>query len=113
MSGKFWGGRFKEETNALVDRFNASIDFDRRLYEQDTQVAITALGYLAEDRAVPGRYLLRDQPQPGGKVAALGECFSTTNRGHHCAGDDRPDTGHAHQPLAVVVSTRDGFDLAR
>jgi hypothetical protein len=35
------------------------------------QVAITALRYLAEDRAVPGRDLLRNEPQPSGKVAAF------------------------------------------
>jgi argininosuccinate lyase len=35
MSGKVWGGRFKEDADALVDAFNASIDFDQRLYEQD------------------------------------------------------------------------------
>jgi hypothetical protein len=42
-----------------------------RLDEQDTQVAIAALGYLAEDGAVAGRDLLGDEPQPGGEVAAF------------------------------------------
>ena len=32
---KLWGGRFNEPTNALVHRFNASIDFDVRLYDED------------------------------------------------------------------------------
>lgn len=35
--GKIWGGRFREETDALVNRFNASIGFDRRLYAQDIE----------------------------------------------------------------------------
>lgn len=48
MSGKFWGGRFKEETNALVDRFNASIDFDRRLYEQDIKGSMAHCRMLGE-----------------------------------------------------------------
>src|SRR5215510_6563566 len=39
-----------------------------RLDEQDTQVAIAALGYLAEDGAVAGRDLLGDEPQPGGEA---------------------------------------------
>ncbi|MCP4668227.1 MAG: argininosuccinate lyase, partial [Deltaproteobacteria bacterium] len=36
-TGKIWGGRFREETDALVNRFNASIGFDRRLYAQDIE----------------------------------------------------------------------------
>jgi argininosuccinate lyase len=30
-----WGGRFSQKTDKKVDDFNASIDFDRRLYKQD------------------------------------------------------------------------------
>ncbi|WP_426415154.1 argininosuccinate lyase [Aestuariirhabdus sp. LZHN29] len=30
-----WGGRFNEPTDAFVARFTASIDFDKRLYDQD------------------------------------------------------------------------------
>ncbi len=37
MTQKLWGGRFQEETDALVNRFNASIGFDRRLYSQDIE----------------------------------------------------------------------------
>jgi len=37
------------------------------------QVAITALRYLAEDRAVPGRDLLRNERQPSGEVAAFAD----------------------------------------
>lgn len=32
---KLWGGRFSKDTSELVDRMNASIDFDKRLYHQD------------------------------------------------------------------------------
>jgi len=32
---KLWGGRFAESTAPLVEQFNASVGFDRRLYEQD------------------------------------------------------------------------------
>ena len=32
---KLWGGRFAEQTNALVHRYNASIGFDARLYDED------------------------------------------------------------------------------
>lgn len=30
-----WGGRFKKSTDALVYRFNASLRFDKRLYDED------------------------------------------------------------------------------
>src|ERR1700693_5836894 len=45
----------------------------RRLDEQDAQVAIATLRYLAEDCAIPSRDLLGDEPQPSGEVAAFGE----------------------------------------
>jgi len=32
---KLWGGRFNKETDQLVHQFNASIDFDQRLYHYD------------------------------------------------------------------------------
>lgn len=32
---QLWGGRFKGETNALANHFNASIRFDQRLFHQD------------------------------------------------------------------------------
>lgn len=32
---KPWGGRFKEGTDPLLERFSASIDFDRKLYRHD------------------------------------------------------------------------------
>ena len=37
---KLWGGRFASETDALVFQFNASIDFDKRLYDQDIEGSI-------------------------------------------------------------------------
>ncbi len=32
---KLWSGRFGKETDALVNDFNASIQFDQRLYRED------------------------------------------------------------------------------
>ncbi len=32
---KLWGGRFTEKTDSLVEAFNESLSFDRRLYRQD------------------------------------------------------------------------------
>jgi argininosuccinate lyase len=36
-TSKLWGGRFNEPTDAFVQRFTASVDFDRRLYAQDIE----------------------------------------------------------------------------
>ncbi|MCR6653329.1 MAG: argininosuccinate lyase [Cellvibrionaceae bacterium] len=35
-----WGGRFSEATDAFVQRFTASVDFDKRLYRQDIRGSI-------------------------------------------------------------------------
>ncbi len=37
---KLWSGRFGKETDALVNDFNASIQFDQRLYQEDIQGSI-------------------------------------------------------------------------
>ncbi len=42
-----WGGRFAEETDALMKRFNDSIRFDRRLYAADIAGSIAYAGALA------------------------------------------------------------------
>ena len=35
MSQKPWSGRFSEPTDAFVEAFTASVDFDKRLAAQD------------------------------------------------------------------------------
>src|SRR4029450_6620661 len=77
------------------------------LNEQHAQVSIAAFGYLAKDRAIPRRDLLRDQPQPSREVAALGKRIPGADRRHHRAGDNRPDSRHAHQPLATSIPARE------
>ncbi len=34
---KLWGGRFSEATDAFVEAFTASVEFDRRMYRQDIE----------------------------------------------------------------------------
>jgi len=45
---KLWGGRFSKNTNELVDAFNASIDFDRRLYREDIAGSVAHAKMLAK-----------------------------------------------------------------
>lgn len=37
---QLWGGRFTKETDQLVYNFNASISFDRKLFEEDIEGSI-------------------------------------------------------------------------
>ncbi|MBI5903501.1 MAG: argininosuccinate lyase [Deltaproteobacteria bacterium] len=48
MKQKPWSGRFKESTDRLVDEFNASISFDRRLYRHDIRGSIAHASVLAD-----------------------------------------------------------------
>ena len=44
--GKLWGGRFREDTDPAVERFSASIDFDRALARYDLRVSAVHAGML-------------------------------------------------------------------
>ena len=52
MTQKIWGGRFREETDALVNRFNASIDFDHRLYAYDIEGSMAHCRMLAKQEII-------------------------------------------------------------
>ena len=45
---KLWGGRFRKETDSLVNDFNASIQFDQRLYREDIQGSMAHARMLAD-----------------------------------------------------------------
>lgn len=45
---QLWGGRFTKQTDRLVYAFNASIDFDRRLYRQDIRGSLVHAEMLAK-----------------------------------------------------------------
>ncbi len=47
-SGKLWGGRFSEATDPVVERFSASIDFDRALAVYDLRVSSAHAAMLGE-----------------------------------------------------------------
>ena len=48
MTKKLWGGRFKDNINEIVDAFNASICFDKRLYSQDIDGSMAHCRMLAK-----------------------------------------------------------------
>ena len=45
---KLWGGRFRKETDSLVNDFNASIHFDSRLYREDIEGSMAHARMLAD-----------------------------------------------------------------
>ena len=71
---KLWGGRFDASTNELVEVYNASIDFDRRLYREDIAGSIAHARMLAaqeivseadRDAIVSGLEQIRDDIEAG------------------------------------------------
>jgi argininosuccinate lyase len=47
-TSKLWGGRFNEATDAFVQRFTASVDFDRRLYAHDIEGSLAHASMLRQ-----------------------------------------------------------------
>ena len=45
---QLWGGRFTKETDQMVYDFNASINFDKRLFHQDVQGSLAHVKMLAK-----------------------------------------------------------------
>jgi argininosuccinate lyase len=73
-SDKLWGGRFDGPTNAFVEEFTASVQFDQRLYAQDIQGSIAhatmlaAVGVLSNaerDQIVDGLTAIRAEIEAG------------------------------------------------
>jgi argininosuccinate lyase len=52
MSEKLWGGRFSRSTDALVEKFNASIDVDKRLYDSDIEGSIAHVKMMASESII-------------------------------------------------------------
>lgn len=48
MSDKLWGGRFTKDTDAMINEFQASISFDKRLYKEDIAGSIAHATMLAK-----------------------------------------------------------------
>ena len=52
MNEKLWGGRFSRSTDKLVEKFNASIDVDKRLYGSDIEGSIAHLKMMAKESII-------------------------------------------------------------
>ena len=74
IPAKPWSGRFNEPTDAFVEAFTASVDFDKRLYRYDIQGSIAHATMLAKagilttaecDEITSGLKAVRDQIECG------------------------------------------------
>ena len=50
--GNLWSGRFKKDMDEAVKKFNASIEFDKRLYNEDIDGSIAHVKMLAENEII-------------------------------------------------------------
>jgi argininosuccinate lyase len=71
---KLWGGRFSEPTDAMMERINASIGFDRRFYAQDIKgsqahaAMLARQGIISKDEAqaiIKGLDQVREEIEAG------------------------------------------------
>jgi len=84
MTQKVWGGRFRKETDALVNQFNASIGFDSRLYAQDIE------GSMAHCRMLAKQEIITDE-EASQILEALAKIMRELDRGEIPFDDDYED----------------------
>lgn len=71
---KIWGGRFQEGMDEMVEKFNASISFDARLYAQDIEGSMAHCQMLAKQGII-------SEEEASQILGALGEIKREMDRG--------------------------------
>ena len=84
MAKKVWGGRFEENINELVDRFNASISFDRRLYSHDIEGSMAHCRMLAKQKII-------SEDDASSIISGLAEIKREMDRGKFPADEEHED----------------------
>ena len=51
-NSKIWGGRFSSSSNKLMEEFNSSIHFDKKLYKQDIEASIVHAEMLCKQKII-------------------------------------------------------------
>jgi len=74
MSKKLWGGRFTSDTNEMVNTFNSSIQFDKRLWREDIQGSIAYCKML-------GKQGIISENEAKKILSALQEIYSEIEKG--------------------------------
>ena len=73
-ANKVWGGRFREKTDKIVDSFNASISYDRRLYKHDIAGSKAHCRMMAKQKII-------SEAEAAQILAALSEIENEMDRG--------------------------------
>jgi len=94
INNKVWGGRFREKTDEIVDSFNASISFDRRLYSQDIS------GSMAHCRMMAKQKIITEE-EASQIIEALSEIEREMDRGEFSFDEAQEDI-HSTIEKAVV-----------
>ncbi len=94
MSGKIWGGRFREPLDQALDRFNASLGFDKRLYAQDIE------GSIAHCRMMARQGILTED-EAARMVEGLSEIRREMDRGEHLSDPGAEDIHSLVESLLV------------
>ncbi|MGD8385763.1 MAG: argininosuccinate lyase [Desulfobacteraceae bacterium] len=95
MDDKVWGGRFQEGLDEVLDRFNASIGFDRRLAAQDIE------GSMAHCRMLAKQGILTED-EGARMVEALAEIRREMERGEHAEDEGAEDIHSLVERLLVA-----------
>jgi argininosuccinate lyase len=90
-----WGGRFQEGLDEVLDRFNASIGFDRRLAAQDIE------GSMAHCRMLAKQGILTED-EGARMVEALAEIRREMERGEHVEDEGAEDIHSLVERLLVA-----------
>ena len=95
---KLWGGRFRKETDSLVNDFNSSIQFDCRMYKEDIEGSIAHAAMLA-DRGIISR---EDKDQI---ISGLKEILAGAEAGKI---EFTPDNEDIHMNVETLLTEKTG-----
>ncbi|MFQ5593876.1 MAG: argininosuccinate lyase [Anaerolineae bacterium] len=117
---KLWGGRFEKPTDELMEQFNASIGFDRRLYDADITGSVVYARALARaglisdterDTLIDGLEQVRAEFAAGTFQVKPGDediHTAVERRLHELVGD--PSTGSGHRVAGKLHTGRSRND---
>jgi argininosuccinate lyase len=91
MNEKLWGGRFSQSTDSLVEKLNASIDVDKRLYDCDIEGSMAHLKMMANEGIITreeSQILVEGLEKVKEKIAAGKMVFSDTLEDIHMHVED-------------------------
>ncbi len=94
MGDKLWGGRFKSDTDKIVDNFNASIHFDKRLFKEDIVASMAYCKML-------GKQGIISEDEAATILNALKEIYGEIERGDFSFEDSKEDI-HTHIEKALI-----------